>query len=156
MIKVGNSVNNNTLLDKIPMEEYHEGPVDNNIASYHDPQDIVLSHQYITSEVKKFGIDITGCSNCSALTRHLVDPRSLYDTLSQNKIEWIKLDNSQLICPYPQLKNPIYDPSNINHPQNPNRPKGIIRVTRLFKDIPDVADFSLIAKQATCSVLRSL
>ena len=69
------------------MEEYHEGPADTAVTSYHDPQDIVLSHQYISLEIQKFGLDISGCSNCSALTKHLVDPRSLYDTLSENQIE---------------------------------------------------------------------
>ena len=134
-----------SLLDPIFLDEDQCDISPHMAATYHDPQEIVFSHKFITSEIQKFGLNLEGCINCSQLVRHFIDPRSLYDALSENKIEWIPLDHSELVYPYPKLLTPIFDPSNINIPQNPNWPKGIIRVTWIYKHIPDTGDISRIA-----------
>ena len=109
-----------SLLDPVFLDENQCDISPYMAATYHDPEEIIFSHKFITSEIQKYVLNLEGCINCSQLVRHFVDPHSLYNTLSENNIEWIPLDHSELVCPYPKLLTPIYDPSNINIPQNHN------------------------------------
>ena len=120
------------ILDPIFVDDWLNDDVKYPVKSYHNPQDIIFSHKFIISEISKFGLSTDSCINCSQLVKHLVDPRSLTDALSENKITWVKLPQSKLLCPYPHLDTPIYDPSNIKVKQNPFKPKYFIRVTRLI------------------------
>ena len=119
MLKATQTMTPKSLLDPIFLEENQFDTSHNMAATYHDLQDIMFSHKFISSEIQKFGLDTEGCINCSQLVKHFVDPCSLYDALIENKIEWIKLSHSELKCPYPKSLTPIYDPSNINVVQNP-------------------------------------
>ena len=119
MIKAQQNLVPKNILDPIFVDENQPNSSNTEVESYHDPQDIVFSHKFITIEIQKFGLDTEGCINCSQLVKHFVDPRSLYDALSENKIEWVKLSHAVMSCPYPNLHTPVYDPSNINTVPNP-------------------------------------
>ena len=85
MVNVSQSFPPKSLLDLIPIEDY-ENSTQDAATSFHDPEEIVMSHQYLSSEIQKFGLDLNNCINCSPLIKHLIDLRSLYETISENKI----------------------------------------------------------------------
>ena len=144
-----------SLLDLIPIADEENVPQCEG-SSYFDPQQVVLSHDLLASEIQKFGLDLSSCINCSPLIRHLVDPHSLYKKMSEDKIQWIQDPEAKMECPHPSLKTPIFDPSNADIEVNPQRPKGVIKATRLYKEVQDTTEFTQIAKHATLSVLKGL
>ena len=107
-----------SILDPISVDEFQTDNVNNSVESFHDPQDIIFSHDFIVSKVAKFGLSTDSCINYSQPIKHFIDPRLLYDALSENKIEWVKLPQAEMTHPHLELDIPVYDPSNINVVQN--------------------------------------
>ena len=127
---------------------------DKGVTTFQCPKDIIFSHQYITNELEKFNLNLEGCPKCGPAHQHFIDPKSHYDTLTEQGITWIKSNNAKMQSPFPNLKTPMHDPTNIkcNHPAD--RPKGFIKVKRQCKKIEDHGEFMHIAKQSTARILK--
>ena len=145
------------ILDPIYIEDIQSGPHNSNTVSFQHPsEDITFSHQFIVSEMEKFGLTSEGCHNGSKLIKHFQDPRSLHDKISENQIVWVKNPDAIMKCPLPHLQVPLYDLSNINIEQPHTRHSGFITVSRVAKHIKDNGDFIKMAKGATHSILKNL
>ena len=155
MIKA--QVPSHDILNPIYIEDMQTDPHDSNTVSFQHPShDITFSHEFITSEMEKFGLTADGCHKCSQLVQHFQDPRSLHDKVSENQIVWIQNPDAIMTCPLPNLKVPVHDPSNINIVQPHNRPCGFVRVSQVAKHIKDNGEFIRIVKGATVSILKNI
>ena len=54
-----------SILDPIFVDECQSDNFHNAVESYHDPQDIIFSHDFIISEIEKFGLNTDSSINCS-------------------------------------------------------------------------------------------
>ena len=124
------------------------------VNTFQSPKDIVFSHQYITNKLEKFNLNLEGCTKCGPAYQHFINPKSHYDTLTEQGITWIQSNNAKMQSPFPNLKTSIQDTNNIkcNHPAD--RPKGFIKVKRQCKKIEDHGEFMHIAKQSTARILK--
>ena len=114
-------VTKHNILDPVYIYDIQNDPHKSNTITFQDPsQDIKFSHDFIVSEIEKFGLVEDGCHKCSQLVKHFQDPRSLHDKIAENQIIWIKYPESIMKNPFPNLTTPIFDPSNINVQQPHN------------------------------------
>ena len=104
--------------------------------------------------MKKFNLDIEGCSKCGPAHQHFIDPRSHYDTLTEQGITWVQSSKANMQSSFPKMKTTMHDPSNIKCKHPIDRPKGFIKVKRQCKKIEDHGEFMQIAKQATARILK--
>ena len=62
--------------------------------TFQNPKEIIFSHQYIANELEKFNLNLEGCSKCGPAHQHFIDPRSHYDTLTDQLMQtFYLLDN---------------------------------------------------------------
>ena len=122
--------------------------------TFQNPKEIIFSHQYIANELEKFNLNLEGCSKCGPAHQHFIDPRSHYDTLTEQGITWVQSANAKMLSPFPNLKSTIHDPTNINCKHPLDRPRGFIRVKRQCKKIEDHGKFMKIAKQSTAGICK--
>ena len=152
--KSNQSVLNTLKLDKTDLiPDKH----DDELVLYNQhPREIIFSHQFIQSEIERFDLVNEGCGNCNLLSRHFEDPRSNFDRLTEAGISWIQHPSAIMTSPFPNIKQPAWDPVNVDviHPES--RPRGFIHVKRICKKLDDQGEFIKIAKAATASVLRNL
>ena len=80
---------------------------------FQHPREVVFSHQFIQSELDKFSLDTQGCEKCSMLQKHFEDPRSNYDKLTEDGVTWIRNAEAIMTSPFPNLRTPIWDLTNI-------------------------------------------
>ena len=94
------------ILDKIYFDNFDsEKDFDSQVLSYRDPvKDILFNHDFIATEINKFGLSFDGCSNWSQIMKHFADQRSFTDSIAEKQISWIKFRESILTCPCPHLK----------------------------------------------------
>ena len=76
------------ILDKIYIDNLEqETDFSNHSVSHRDPvRDIVFNHDYISTEINKFGLIFDGCHNCSQIMKHFSDQRSLTDSVAEKQI----------------------------------------------------------------------
>ena len=68
-------VNSHDILDPIYIEDMQSDLHSSNTVSFQHPsEDITFSHEFIISEMEKFGLTAEGCHNCSQLVQHFQDP----------------------------------------------------------------------------------
>ena len=147
-----------SILENLPLSSSDLLPQksDLDINSFTHPREIHFDHHYMSTDIQKFSLDSHGCFKCSPITSHFSDPRSNYDTLAEKSIKWVKHPHSTMRNPFPDLNSPYWEPKNVavDHPDF--RPRGSVRVSRIFENMDNKQSFQHIAKSATTSVLRNL
>ena len=153
-----NAIANDSILANITLEASDEIPQgsDLDINSYIHPREVHFDHAFIVTDAEKFSLEKHGCHKCSPLTSHFSDIRSNYDTLAEKSIRWVQSPNAIMTNPFPGLKTPCWNPENIAIAHPDTRPRGTVKVSRIYQNIDNKDSFKKIAKNATCSVLRNL
>ena len=124
------------------------------VTTFQSTKGIVFSYQYITNELEKFNLNLESCPKCGPAHQHFIDPKSHYDTLTEQGITWIQSSNAKMQSPFPTLKTYMHDPTKIKCKHPTDRPKGFIKVKRQCKKIEDHGEFMHIAKQPPSLILQ--